>query len=455
MSKIFDTNKTIVAISTPIGAGGISIVRMSGKNSIKIADKLFLSLKGIRPSDFDSKELVLGKFKGKNALDKCFCVVFRAPNSFTGENMVEFQCHGGIKITELILKDCLNCGAVLAENGEFSMRAFINGKMSLSEAEGMIDLINAQSESEINASYSLMNGDLTKKVDLFQKELIDVLSEIEVSFDYPEEDIEYTTIPIVKKRLIDLVVNIEKLINTSETGAIIKNGINAVIVGKPNVGKSSILNALLNKNKAIVTDIAGTTRDIIEDAFEIRGVKVNIIDTAGIHDTSDKIEKIGVEKSISQLNLADIILFVIDNSQQLTQEDKLIFDKIKNKKHIVICNKVDKKSNYNYASIDENIIFVSAKNKLNIEEIKNRIYDMVIDKNIMSSNVIITSARHNECLKSAKNSLMLAINNIDNVTLDLVSIDVTDAFSALGEITGTTSNEVILDSVFSKFCLGK
>ena len=455
MSNFLDTEKTIVAISTPIGAGGISIVRMSGKNAINIADLLFRSMRGVKPSGFDNNKLVLGRFNGKYAVDKCFCVVFRAPNSFSGENMVEFQCHGGIKITELILKDCLNCGAQIAQNGEFSMRAFVNGKMTLSEAEGMIDMINAQSESEITAGYSLMSGQLTKKIDIYQKEIIDVLSEIEVSFDYPEEDIEYTTIPVVKKRLILLNQKLSELINTSSTGAIIKNGINAVIVGKPNVGKSSILNALINKNKAIVTNIAGTTRDIIEDAFEINGIKVNIVDTAGIHETHDMIEKIGVEKSIDQLKTADIVLFVIDNTQKFSKEDSSIYEKIKEKKHIVICNKIDKQTKYNYTSFDENMLFVSAKNGNNIQQIKQKIYDMVIDSNIISSNIIITNERHNECLKRAKKSIEAAISNIENVTLDLVSIDITDAFSALGEITGTTSNEVILDSVFSKFCLGK
>lgn len=455
MGNLFDTEKTIVAISTPIGVGGISVVRISGKNAIDIADKLFIDLKGRKPSKFKSRELNFGNFVGKLVKDKCLCVVFRAPNSFTGENVVEFQCHGGIKITELILKECLNFGAVLAENGEFSMRAFINGKMTLSEAEGMIDMINAQSESELTAGYSLMNGELTKKINDYQKEIVDILSEVEVSFDYPEEDIEYITVPMVKKRLCKMVENLDKLINTSKTGAIIKNGINTVIVGKPNVGKSSVLNALLNKNKAIVTDIAGTTRDIIEDAFEIKGIKVNIIDTAGIHETKDRIEKIGVEKSIEQINFADIVLFVIDNSEKLTEEDKLIYDKIKGKKHIIICNKIDKKSNYDYSKLSENVIFVSAKSGKNILELKNKIYDLVIDKNVIASDVVITSARHNECLKNAKKAIENALNNIENLTLDLISVDILDAFSMLGEITGTTSNEVILDSVFSKFCLGK
>lgn len=455
MNNILDTTKTIVAISTPIGPGGISVVRMSGENSIKIADSLFRSIKGKCPSDFKTNHLTLGYFKGKTASDKCFCVVFRSPNTFTGENLVEFQCHGGIKLTELILKDCLTAGATLAQNGEFSMRAFLNGKMSLSEAEGMIDLINAESESELVAGYSLMMGGLTKKMQGYQEELVDIMGEIEVSFDYPEEDIEYTTIPLVKKRLTKLIKNINELINTAKTGAVIKNGINAVIVGRPNVGKSSILNALINKNKAIVTEIAGTTRDIIEDAFEINGVKVNIIDTAGIHETKDRIEKIGVEKSLEQINLADIVLFVVDNSEKLTKEDKEIFERVKHKKRIVILNKIDKKSAFDYSKLDENVVFVSAKSGDNIQLLKQKIYDLVIDKKVIANNLILTNARHTECLTRAINSLQTALKNIDGVTLDLSMIDIKDAFMAIGEITGTTSNEVVLDSIFSKFCLGK
>lgn len=455
MKNFLDIEKTIAAIATPIGAGGISVVRVSGKLAETIADKLFLSLSGLRPSAFKSREMVLGTFSGKSVKDKCLCVVFRAPFSFTGENVVEFHCHGGIKVTQLILKECLSAGAVLAENGEFSMRAFLNGKMTLSEAEGMIDMINAESESELNAAYTLLKGELTRVVNEYQQEIVDILSEIEVSFDYPEEDIEYTTVPMVKKRLIKLLDNIDKLINTSKTGAIIKNGINAVIVGKPNVGKSSILNALINKKKAIVTEIAGTTRDIIEDAFEINGVKVNIIDTAGIRKTSDKIEQIGVEKSLEQINNADVILFVIDNSMALSREDKEIYERIKNKKHIVIANKIDQNSNMDYRTLDENMVFVSAKNNKNIMEIKKKIFDLVINKKIVANELVVTSIRHSECLNRAKNSIEQALRNIDSVTLDLVSIDITAAFGALGEITGSTSNEVILDSVFSKFCLGK
>lgn len=454
MSKIFDISKTIVAISTPIGVGGISVVRMTGDQSIEIADKLFCSLDGKKPSEFASRVLNLGRFIGDIVKDKCLCVVFRAPNSFTGENLVEFQCHGGIKLTELILNECIKKGAVLAENGEFSLRAFNSGKMSLSEAEGMIDLINAESEAEISAGYNLMEGGLTHKIDQFQRELVDIMGEIEVSFDYPEEDIEYTTIPVVKKRLTVLNQNIKNLIGTSHTGSIIKNGINAVIVGKPNVGKSSLLNALINKQKAIVTNIAGTTRDIIEDAFSINGVKVNIIDTAGIHSTIDKIEKIGVNKSLAQINKADIILFVVDGSESLSTEDEKIYQKIRGKKHIVVINKIDKKQVVK-PELFESCFLVSAKNKKNIESLKQKIYDFVIDKNIIGNSVIITSARHNASLIKAFNAIDGAIRNINNVSLDLIAIDLNEAFSSLGEITGTSSNEVILDSIFSKFCLGK
>lgn len=454
MNKLFDTTRTIVAISTPIGVGGISIVRMTGSSSIEIADKLFSSLDGVKPSNFQNRVLMLGRFKGDNIQDKCMCVVFRAPNSFTGENLVEFQCHGGIKLTELILKECIKKGAVLAGNGEFSLRAFNSGKMTLSEAEGMIDLINAESEAEINAGYNLMEGGLTRKVNDFQRELVDIMGEIEVSFDYPEEDIEYTTIPIVKKRLMSLNESIKGLISTSHTGSIIKNGINAVIVGKPNVGKSSLLNALINKEKAIVTNIAGTTRDIIEDAFSINGVKVNIIDTAGIHSTTDKIEKIGVNKSLNQINKADIVLFVVDGTQPFSVEDKKIYDKIKNKKHIVVINKIDKKQVLN-PDIFLSCFLVSAKSNKNIEFLKQKIYEFVIDEKVIGNSVIITSARHSESLKNAFNSINNAISNINNVSLDLIAIDLNEAFSSLGEITGTSSNEVVLDSIFSKFCLGK
>ena len=449
--KILDTNKTIVAISTPIGVGGIAVVRISGDDAINIADKLFNS-NGKMPSKFRNRELVFGDYVGKIAKDKCLCVVFKGPNSFTGENVVEFQCHGGVKLANEIVKDCLSFGAELAENGEFSMRAFVNGKLSLAEAEGMIDLINAQSESELNASYNLMSGGLTKQINAFQDEIVDLISEVEVSFDYPEEDIEYKTKGEIKSQTAKLISQIDELISSASMGSIVKNGINAVIIGKPNVGKSSLLNALINKNKAIVTDIAGTTRDVIEDAFEVNGVKINILDTAGIRETDDIIERLGVIKTKELINQADIVLFVVDSTSPLDYKDMEILALLRDKKYLTIYNKVDL---LDEAKLNSKYINVSAKTNKGIVKLKQSIYDAIIDKNIMSNSLLITNNRHLQLLKKARKNLASALKNVDDNTLDLISIDLKESYENLGEITGTTTNEKILDSIFSKFCLGK
>ncbi len=450
MSNNFDTQSTIVAITTPIGTGGVAIVRLSGASAIKIADKLFIS-RGKKPSEFLARELVLGKFEYHGFFEQCMCVVFVAPNSFTGENVVEFQCHGGIKIAEKILSACLESGARMAQNGEFSLRAFLNGKLSLSEAEGMIDMINAETDAELSAGYKLMSGKLTKKVREFEASLVDCISELEVSFDYPEEDIEYSSREDIKKRLNKLKIEIGALIDSYQTGNIIKNGINVVICGKPNVGKSSLLNALLKKDKAIVTSVAGTTRDSIEDTFEINGVKVNIVDTAGIRETTDKVEKIGVQNAKKKLAGADLVLFVVDGSTPLDAEDEEIYRKVKKQKHLIVVNKADKKQ---AVSIDSAIV-ISSKKGENLKALTDAIYEKTVKGEIYASNLVVTNARHVECLKRAQKSICHALAEIDSQTLDLISIDLNEAYTAIGEITGDTSNEKILDSIFSKFCLGK
>ena len=450
MSNNFDTQSTIVAITTPIGTGGVAIVRLSGASAIKIADKLFSS-RGKKPSEFLARELVVGKFEYHGFFEQCMCVVFVAPNSFTGENVVEFQCHGGIKIAEKILSACLESGARMAQNGEFSLRAFLNGKLSLSEAEGMIDMINAETDAELSAGYKLMSGKLTKKVREFEASLVDCISELEVSFDYPEEDIEYSSREDIKKRLNKLKIEIGALIDSYQTGNIIKNGINVVICGKPNVGKSSLLNALLKKDKAIVTSVAGTTRDSIEDTFEINGVKVNIVDTAGIRETTDKVEKIGVQNAKKKLAGADLVLFVVDGSTPLDAEDEEIYRKAKKQKHLIVVNKADKKQ---AVSIDSAIV-ISSKKGENLKALTDAIYEKTVKGEIYASNLVVTNARHVECLKRAQKSICHALAEIDSQTLDLISIDLNEAYTAIGEITGDTSNEKILDSIFSKFCLGK
>ena len=443
-------NETIVGISTPLSSGAISIVRMSGEKAIEIADKVFKSSKNLTPSSFTPRMLTLGTFFANNFNEQALCVVFKAPSSYTGENMVEFQCHGGVLITKGILSTLIENGARLATAGEFTKRAFLNGKMALSDAEGMMDMINAQSEAEIRAGYNLLTGQLSKTASKTQKELIDLLSEIEVSFDYPEEDIEYTTKNKVKTKLEELTSSINNVLKNSQNSKIIKEGVNVVILGKPNVGKSSLLNALLKDEKAIVTEVAGTTRDIIEGSFSINGLRFNLYDTAGIHETTDKVEKIGVDKAKNAISSADIVLFVKDS--ELTQEDKEINELLKGKEHLTIINKADKTGNY---SSNDSTIRLSALKKQNIELLTNKLYEIATKNMASQGGLILANERHIDALSRAYGHLKDALKALDNYSLDVVSIDINLAYRALGEITGTTTNEEILDAIFSKFCLGK
>ena len=446
-------SNTIVALSPPNLAGAISIVRLSGNEAIDIADKLFRNKKDKQPSSFKPRMLEHGTIHTENFNEDCLCVVFKAPYSYTGENLVEFQLHGGMKISEGVIRACLGAGARLATNGEFTKRAFMNGKMSLASAEGMMDMINAESEAEIRAGYNLLKGELSILAENAQNELTDLLSEIEVSFDYPEETIEYVTKKTVKDRLIAMNEKITNTLATARTGKLLKNGVNVLILGKPNAGKSSLLNRLLSFDRAIVTDIAGTTRDTIEDTFIVNGTKFNVIDTAGIRETDDTVEKIGVDKAKSLIDGADIILYVKDASTKDTTEDKLIQDLIKTKNYIVAINKSDVIENANI-DLKNNEILVSAKNNTGIDLLKNKLYELSNTSPAMHSNIIITNERHKDALERARISISQALDNME-LSLDLISIDLKLAYSALGEITGNTTGEDIIDAIFSKFCLGK
>lgn len=442
---------SIVAISTPIGNGGISIVRLSGNTCFSIADKMFTS-KQQQPSSFEDRKLYLGTITTSQFKEKALCVIFKAPNSYTGENMVEFQCHGGVKIAQGILRECLQNGARMAKNGEFSMRAFLNGKMTLEETEGMIDMIQAKSDAEVRAGYALLNGELSKKTTVMQNELTDILADIEVSFDYPEQDMEYTTAQKTKQRLQQIVKEITSLLQTSHQGKIIKHGIQTLIVGKPNVGKSSLLNALLGEEKAIVTSIAGTTRDIVEDSYEYKGLRVELVDTAGIHETEDVVEKLGIDKAKKYINQADIILFVLDMSVPYTKKDEAIYQLIQNKKYIVVKNKQDAKiwdKNFTHQ------VEISALTKQGINELKEKIYTYAQDTSVSQNEIILTNERHIACLQQAKQNIDNALQTIDEISLDAISVDLHLAWEALGEITGTTANEEIITAIFSKYCLGK
>lgn len=444
---------TIVAVSTGASSGAISIVRLSGEEAISIADKLFVSMKNKMPTSFKPRLLVLGTIKTKNFNEQAMCVVFKAPKSYTGEDMVEFQCHGGTQISSGIMKECIALGARIATNGEFTKRAFMNGKMSLSSAEGMMDMINAESDAEVRAGFNLLSGALSKLATFAQTELTDILSEIEVSFDYPEETIEYITKNKVKERLSELSAEIDKVLSTASAGKIIKSGINVLIVGKPNVGKSSLLNKLLNHERAIVTDVAGTTRDTIEDTFLLGDTKVNLIDTAGIHETEDRVEKIGVDKAKSLMEQADIILFLIDSSRAYSEEDDSIFKSIQNKNYIVVKTKSDLENKLDKHF--DNEIEISTVSGDGIENLKNKILELAHLSNIPSDSIIITNERHKDALSRAFKNINQAINNIQTDSLDLVSISIKQAYLDIGEITGNTTSEDIIDQIFKKFCLGK
>lgn len=441
---------TIVAQATPNGKSGISIVRISGKKSLDIAKQIFLRFKN--KSDIIPNYMYLGQINLGDIEDKGFCVYFKSPNSFTGEDVVEFQCHGGLVVAQKIIEQVLHFGGRLATAGEFSKRAFLNGKMSLDQAEGVVDTINAETENQLKASNELTNGNLFKLVTKFQDKLTDILSEIEVNLDYPEHDIEYETKESIKQRLQELLQQVDGLLQTEQKGKLINKGISVAIVGKTNVGKSSLLNALLNYEQAIVTDIEGTTRDVVSGSIEYKGFIFNFYDTAGIRETEDKIESIGIEKAKQILENSDIVLLVLDSSRELNDQDKENLELIKNKKSIVVLNKTDLPAKFNY---NGESIKVSAKQKINTEELKQKIYDLSLDGLNSGSQIVLTNARHIEVLKQAKQIIINTIESISDLPLDCSALDIKTIWEKLGEITGNTATEDIIDKIFSKFCLGK
>lgn len=449
-SMIKDNKNTIVALSTPLGVGAICVVRMSGDEAISIADKLFKSLKGKSPSQFESRKLELGILKTQNFNEQVLCVVFRAPFSFTGENLVEFQCHGGVKIAEGVVSACIDAGASVAQSGEFSKRAFINGKISLDKAEGMMEMINAQSNAEIRAGFNLLDGALGKVAVSAQNKLTDLLSEIEVSFDYPEESIEFVTKDKVKTAASEIGESLNQLIETGVAGRQITEGISLLILGEPNVGKSSLLNALTQTERAIVTDIAGTTRDTIEAPLEINGIKFNLIDTAGIHKTDDIVESLGINKAKALIKSADLCLCVVDASKPQNEKDAEILELTKGQKRIIVGNKLD----LTKAPKQSADIFISTRDAASLKTLKDLIFKKSADGKI-SNGLVITNLRHLDAIKRAKKHIDNALLNLETATLDLISVDLNLAYSALGEITGNTTGEDIIDTIFSKFCLGK
>jgi len=446
---------TIAAISTTTGAGAISIIRVSGEKAIEIVNKIF---KEKDLTKVESHTIHYGhiEYKGKIE-DEVLVSIMKAPKTFTTEDVVEINCHGSIVVTKKILEILLTIGCRMAEPGEFTKRAFLNGRIDLIEAEGVMDLINSKSESEKKLALNQIEGKVSNLIKDLRQKILEVLAQIEVKIDYPEyEDIEEVTYNDLKENINIVEEEIKRIIKESENGKIIKEGIKTAIVGRPNVGKSSLLNNLLQEEKAIVTDIAGTTRDIVEGTIIINGVKLDLIDTAGIRKTDDIVESIGVNKSLETINKADLILLVLNNNEQLTEYDKEILDNIKNKKHIIIINKIDLETKLEEIK-DNNIVKISALNNKGIEELKNKITEMYNLEEIESKDATyLTNARGLSLLKQAQEVIIEVNNGIDNKQpIDMIEIDLKRIWELLGEITGETYQEELINQLFSQFCLGK
>ena len=448
-------NDTIAAISTTTGAGAISIIRVSGDRSIEIVNKIF---KEKDLTKVPSHTIHYGhiEYKGKIE-DEVLVSIMRSPKTFTTEDVVEINCHGSIVVTKKILEILLTIGCRMAEPGEFTKRAFLNGRIDLIEAEGVMDLINSKSESEKKLALSQIEGKVSNLIKDLRQKILEVLAQIEVKIDYPEyEDIEEVTYNDLKDNINIVQNEIKRIIKESENGKIIKEGIKTAIVGRPNVGKSSLLNNLLQEEKAIVTDIAGTTRDIVEGTIIINGVKLDLIDTAGIRKTDDIVESIGVNKSLETINKADLILLVLNNNEELTEYDKEILDNIKDKKHIIIINKIDLETKLEEIK-DNNIVKISALNNKGIEELKNKITEMYNLEEIESKDATyLTNARGLSLLKQAQEIITEVNRGIKNQEpIDMIEIDLKRIWELLGEITGETYQEELINQLFSQFCLGK
>ncbi len=445
---------TIVAISTSQGIGAISIIRLSGKESIEIVNKIVKNknLNKLNSHTINYNHVV----NNDEIIDEVLISIMKAPRSFTTEDVVEINCHGGIATTNKILELLLLNGCRLAEPGEFTKRAFLNGRIDLLEAESVMDIINSKTENSLKLAINQLNGSTSNLIRNLRQDLLEILANIAVNIDYPEyEDIEEVTNQKLGKEIIKIKQKINQILNDSKNSKIIKEGIDVAIIGKPNVGKSSLLNKLLDEDKAIVTDIAGTTRDIVEGKINLNGFILNIIDTAGIRKTTDKVEQIGVDKSKNLIDRADLILFLLDNNTLLNNEEKELLETIQNKKHIIIVNKTDLETKIDLK--DENYIRMSTINNIGIKELKERIIKLFeLDKIEQSDMTYLTNARSITLLKQVKEKIEEIENSINmNIPISIIEIDLRNVWEILGKIIGEHYEDELIDQLFTQFCLGK
>ncbi|MSR91674.1 tRNA uridine-5-carboxymethylaminomethyl(34) synthesis GTPase MnmE [Inconstantimicrobium porci] len=458
--KEFDT---IAAIATPVGEGGISIIRVSGEKAIEISDSVFRAKNGKKISEMNTYTMRYGNIIDRETddiIDEVIVALMKGPKSFTAEDVVEINCHGGVVATNKVLEQVIKAGARIAEPGEFTKRAFLNGRIDLSQAEAVMDIISAKTEVSMKAAVQQSKGRLSREINVLCDNLLNVLAAIEHTVDFTEDDeeIDPSVTENIKHKVEEFLQNTNNLLETAEEGKIIREGLSMVIVGKPNVGKSSLLNVLLNEKRAIVTDIAGTTRDVIEEYINLDGIPIKIVDTAGIRDTEDVVERIGVERSREKINEADLVVLMLDMSRELDNEDREIIESVKGKKYICILNKIDLNTKLNDKIVDEleNKIETSTVTGFGIDVLKEKIKDMFFNGNIDTESIIITNTRHKQALFRAKENCEIALKEINNnAFLDLVSIYITSALKALGEITGAEIEEDLVNKIFSDFCVGK
>ena len=443
-------SENIAAVSTPAGRGGVAVIRLSGDSPLAVAEQMFLPRGNTRVKDFQPYRMYPGEIVAEHFKDFGLCVYFKAPHSFTGEDVVEFHCHGGTSIARGILSRALSLGCRGAERGEFTKRAFLNGKLSLSSAEGLIDMINGESEAEVRAGYMLYGETLKNEADGLQAEITDILAGIDADMDFPEEDIEHTDLSDIAVRLKKLSAKLSSLTASYGTGRKIKQGVRVVIAGRPNTGKSSLLNALLQAEKAIVSSVPGTTRDAVEGTLEIEGVRFNLYDTAGIRESENEIENIGIARARALIDGADLILFVLDGSEKMSEEDEEIYRQVADKPKIVVSNKNDLQGEGG----EKCDIRVSAKTGENIAALR----AMMLEKSMAGYDTdaaFLIEKRHYDALACALAEINEAVSLCGNVPLDLLGVHLKAAWDKLGEISGRTATEEIINEIFSKFCVGK
>lgn len=463
-TSIVEQLDTITSISTPMGEGAIGIVRLSGHDAVEIADKLYKGKHLLK--DVPTHTINYGHIidpETEEVVEEVMVSVLRAPRTFTREDIVEINCHGGILTINRVLELTMTYGARMAEPGEYTKRAFLNGRIDLSQAEAVMDFIRSKTDRASKVAMNQIEGRLSDLIKRQRQSILEILAQVEVNIDYPEyDDVEDATTEFLLERSQEIKQEIQKLLDTGVQGKIMREGLSTVIVGKPNVGKSSMLNNLIQDNKAIVTEVAGTTRDVLEEYVNVRGVPLRLVDTAGIRETEDIVERIGVERSRKALSEADLILFVLNYNEPLTEDDRKLYEVIKNEDAIVIINKTDLEQRLDLAEVetmvgDMPIIQTSMLQQQGIDELEIQIRDLFFGGEVQSQDMTyVSNSRHISLLKQAKNAIQDAIDAAEmGVPMDMVQIDLTRTWEIIGEIIGESASEELIDQLFSQFCLGK